>query len=241
MRIAGIISTSTVDVPGIPVSVLFTAGCNFSCPYCHNFDICRANAGYDATLDEIVEKLGNNILVEGVNISGGEPTLQPELIDLVDNLRMQQVKFIGIDSNGSRPNVIKQLAKKVNRFAIDFKLPWQDYARVINSRDNTSAINDTLMYLAHNFNGDLEVRTTIISQYHSLQSLEEMARTLRELSFSGTWVFQEYQFSKGVNPSMKGHFDSWTRQELYSVASTLGKKYQLRVALRTALRGYEKV
>jgi pyruvate formate lyase activating enzyme len=72
MRIAGIISTSTVDVPGVPVSVLFTVGCNFSCPYCHNFQICRPNAGYKTTLDEIVEKLIHNPLVEGVNITGGD-------------------------------------------------------------------------------------------------------------------------------------------------------------------------
>ncbi len=241
MRIAGIVSTSTVDVPGVPVSVLFTAGCNFHCPYCHNFDICRANAGYDASLNEIEEKLDSNILVEGVNITGGEPTVQPELHNLVDYLQKQKHSFIGIDSNGSRPDMIRQLMNKINRFAIDFKVPWQDYVRVTSSREDANAVQKTLSLLSQNFKGDLEVRTTVIRQYHTPEGLETMAKVLQELGFSGIWVLQEYQFSKGVNPNMKGCFNSLTREELYVCGSIIMKKYGLRVALRTASRGFEKV
>lgn len=241
MRIAGIISTSTVDVPGVPVSVLFTVGCNFSCPYCHNFEICRPNAGYETTLDEIVEKLIHNPLVEGVNITGGEPTLQPLLFDLIERFRKEKVAFIGIDSNGSRPTVIQQLVTKVNRFAIDFKVPWKNYALVSPSSNDSKSVKDTLAFLSQNFKENLEVRTTVVRQYHPPESLEEMARSLQDLNFRGTWVLQEYQFSKGVNPLMSGCFNSWTREELYAFGSTIMKKYSFRVALRTASRGFEKV
>ncbi len=241
MRIAGIISTSTVDVPSVPVSVLFTAGCNFSCPYCHNFDICCPRAGYDATVDEIVKKLTGNILVEGVNITGGEPTLQPELIELVDHLRKERTNFVGIDSNGSQPDVIKQLSKRVNRFAIDFKVPWCNYKLVTDSPEYARAVQDTLAFLSRHFKGDLEVRTTVIRQFHTSEALEDMAKSLQEINFPGIWVLQEYQFSKGVNQNMKGRLDPWAKEDLLAEGSTIAKQHGLRVALRTALRGYEKV
>jgi len=241
MRIAGIISTSTVDVPGVPVSVLFTVGCNFFCPFCHNFEICRPTAGNEVPLGEIVEKLSDNILVEGVNITGGEPTLQPQLVQLVTQLRDQGTYFIGLDSNGSNPGTIQQLTKLLDRIAIDFKVPWEDYQQVTKSNEALGAVHETLAFLSQNFKGNLEARTTVIRQYHTAESLKSMARSLQELEFPGLWVLQEYQFSKGVNPEMKGRFDPWAREELHSIGYALMKKYDLRIALRTASRGFEKL
>ncbi|OLS14710.1 MAG: pyruvate-formate lyase-activating enzyme [Promethearchaeota archaeon CR_4] len=241
MRIAGIVSTSTVDVPGVPVSVLFTVGCNFSCPFCHNFEICHPTAGNEVPLDEITEKLSRNILVEGVNITGGEPTLQPQLVELVKKIRARGIRYIGVDTNGSKPDIIQQLIGLVDRIAMDFKVPWEDYQRVSSSREDQEAVRNTLAFLSQNFKGNFEVRTTVVRQYHTTENLNSMARSLQQLEFRGLWVLQEYQFSKGVNPKMKGLLYSWTRDEIYSIGHDLVKNNDLRIALRTASCGFEKL
>jgi len=179
--------------------------------------------------------------VEGVIISGGEPTLQSELIDLIDLLNMRGIKFVGIDSNGSRPEIIKSLVNKVHRFAIDFKVPWENYDYVSPSRNFSIAVEQTISFLSHTFTGNFEVRTTVTRQFHSSEGLMKMGYTLQNLGFYGIWVLQEYQFSKGVNPSMKHCFAAWSRDELYAIGYRLMKECGVKVALRTATRGFEKV
>ncbi|HMF33427.1 MAG TPA: anaerobic ribonucleoside-triphosphate reductase activating protein, partial [Candidatus Lokiarchaeia archaeon] len=225
MRIAGIIDVSTVDVPKIPVIVLFVAGCNFDCPFCHNYAICRPKAGFNASVEEIAEKLGRNIVAEGVNISGGEPTIQADIIELVGQLKERGMGFVGMDSNGSQPKIIKQLAMHVNRFAIDFKAPWEDYGQVTGSDNFNVEVQETMNFLGQAFQGDLEFRTTIIREFHSTDSLVKMARYLQNLPFDGTWVLQQYQFSRGVNPAMKGAFTAWNRDEMYEHAFCLQHEY----------------
>lgn len=239
MRVAGIIDISTVDIPKIPVSVLFTAGCNFACPYCHNFAICRPSAGQEIPIEKIIDKLLTNVMVEGINVTGGEPTLQNDLVPLIQDLRERGIKFIGIDSNGSRPNVIQELAGSVNRFAIDFKAPWDHYGGVIGVQNHVLAVKESIRLVNANYQGDLELRTTVIREFHTSTSLKQMARYLHSLHFTGTWVLQQYQFSKGVNPAMKNNYHPWSYEELAAISNALKSEFDIPMALRTVNRGYE--
>jgi pyruvate formate lyase activating enzyme len=129
MILAGFQKNSFIDFPGKIGCVLFTTGCNFACPYCHNADLARgeypARIESSAVMDFLKSRRG---LLDGVVISGGEPTLNPGLFDLC-----RAVKSLGypvkLDTNGSRPEIIRQLLRRhlVDFIAMDIKAPLNEY------------------------------------------------------------------------------------------------------------------
>jgi pyruvate formate lyase activating enzyme len=134
MRIGGIQKNSLIDYPSKISCVVFASGCNFDCPYCHNPDLARPAADH-CLLDEksIVSFLKQRkTLLDGIVISGGEPTIQKELFDFC-----RLVKSIGypvkIDTNGSNPHVIKQLVDThlVDYIAMDVKTDPDRYSPLI--------------------------------------------------------------------------------------------------------------
>jgi pyruvate formate lyase activating enzyme len=76
MKIGGILDISTKDIPHKSTMVIFTVGCNFKCEFCHNKYLLQSNVGREYSIDELIEKISTNLLVSGVSITGGEPTLQ---------------------------------------------------------------------------------------------------------------------------------------------------------------------
>ncbi|TFF91459.1 radical SAM protein, partial [Candidatus Thorarchaeota archaeon] len=89
MRLATIIDISLVDVPGIPVTVIFTAGCNFDCPYCQNAEIIPLDSGTEMTVEEIVKEAQGH-LTDGYCITGGEPTIYKGLPEMLRALREEE-------------------------------------------------------------------------------------------------------------------------------------------------------
>ena len=131
MILAGLQKNSFIDYPGKISCVLFTTGCNFVCPYCHNADLAKGEYPMRIDTAEVMAFLRSRRgMLEGVVISGGEPTLDKGLIDLC-----REVKSLGysikIDSNGSRPDVLRQLLARrlVDYIAMDIKAPLDDYDR----------------------------------------------------------------------------------------------------------------
>jgi pyruvate formate lyase activating enzyme len=130
MNISGIQKLSLVDFPGVPAVVIFTQGCNMTCPYCHNpqlvyphlFETCISN-------EEILKFLKKRQhLIKGVVITGGEPTLQKDLakfIKLIKDLNF----LVKLDTNGANPIVLKDLIDKslLDFIAMDIKSPAEKY------------------------------------------------------------------------------------------------------------------
>ena len=130
MRIGGLQQTSTLDFPGLVSAVVFTAGCNFRCPYCHNYQLVRAPESLlslpaDGVLARLRPFAG---WIDGVVISGGEPTLHAGLAELC-----AAIKGLGfavkLDTNGHRPQVVEALAARglVDMVAMDLKAPLAGY------------------------------------------------------------------------------------------------------------------
>ncbi|MFX0033727.1 MAG: radical SAM protein, partial [Candidatus Hodarchaeota archaeon] len=108
MRIGGIVDISTKDIPGKTSMVIFTIGCNLNCSFCHNKYLLNPEAGRDLEIDEILDHVKSNLLVSWVSVSGGEPTLQKDIIELCKEI--QKVgKYVNIDTNGTNPEMIKRL------------------------------------------------------------------------------------------------------------------------------------
>ena len=125
MRIGGLQKSSLIDYPGKVSSVIFCVGCNFDCPYCHNPELvtgcsaCPADLSDEKIFDFLRQRVG---FLDGVVISGGEPTLQKDLVDICT-----RVKALGypvkMDTNGSRPKVLQRLIEEdlVDYIAMDLK------------------------------------------------------------------------------------------------------------------------
>jgi pyruvate-formate lyase-activating enzyme len=101
MRIGGIIDISTKDIPNKSVMVMFTVGCNLNCGFCHNKFLLNRDIGKEMFVAEIIEKIRDNRLISGVSISGGEPTLQPDIFDLCELIKSMD-KYVSLDTNNQK-------------------------------------------------------------------------------------------------------------------------------------------
>ena len=129
--IKGFLETSFVDWPGKIASVLFLPHCNFRCPYCHNHDLVTDPGQFPTVpLDDILKTLRYyRGWIDGVCITGGEPTLLPTLPELITHIK-QEGMLVKLDTNGSHPRVLKSLinAHLIDYVAMDVKAPLDRYS-----------------------------------------------------------------------------------------------------------------
>jgi len=218
MRIGGIIDISTKDIPNRATMVFFTVGCNFKCNFCHNKKLLEKNAGKDYSIDRLIELVKNNILVESVSISGGEPTLQEDLLELCKNLSQIGI-FVSLDTNGSNPEVLKTLLPYLNRVALDIKTPLKskDFERVIGIRLSPELIRRTFNILNQSMITEFEIRTTYLENLFIPKDIEEIINFLRKNKFRGTYTLQQYQYSDGVGIEYKDKFRIPTHDLLLNI------------------------
>ena len=129
MKICGLQKTTLLDFPGHVAATIFTGGCNFRCPFCHNSDLLGNDAPAAFSEDEILNFLKKRRgILEGVAITGGEPTLQPDLRDFIIKIRELGYQ-IKLDTNGYRPDVLKSLCQDglIDYVAMDIKTCKERY------------------------------------------------------------------------------------------------------------------
>lgn len=147
MIIGGLQKLSLCDYPGTPAIVIFLQGCNFNCPFCHNKQLLAATDGFKQLNrhDVLTYLKKRRSTVSAVVVSGGEPTLQPDLISFIE-----AIKSIGylvkLDTNGSRPDEICSLIQKnlIDYIAMDVKAPWQKYDLLSGKKVEHKAIRDSI-------------------------------------------------------------------------------------------------
>lgn len=196
MKIAGYLKTSLLDWPGKVSGVIFTAGCNFRCPFCHNRDLVIVSDNLEyidekALLNDLKKR---KIWIDGLVITGGEPTLQPDLIEFC-----QKVKKLGIgvklDTNGSNPEVVKKLIKEklVDFFAMDVKTEANSYQRTAclaesrraNSQEENSKLIARIKKSIKLITGsglEFELRTTVVPGIHDQECLMRMGREIKRMA-----------------------------------------------------------
>ena len=203
MRIASIIDISLVDVPGIPVTVIFTGGCNFDCPYCQNADIIPRSSGTEMPIEGIVQKCAGN-LVDGFCITGGEPTIHQDLPDLLRALQSLDL-HINLNTQGSVPSVLKKSLPFLDSVWFDIKAPPQIYTRV--SRTSTNPWNQIAESMKLLISSDVEFwpRTTFTTSLLSADDITSIMQVLDGMGFRGTYVVQNYVASAGVRDSEKAN------------------------------------
>lgn len=191
MKIGGFQKLSLLNYPEKTACTVFTAGCNFCCPWCHNSGLVSGEET-DIETVEILEYLQKRRgMLEGVCISGGEPTLQKDLPEF-----LAQVKQLGyaikLDTNGSDPELIETVLheKLTDYIAMDIKNTGTKYAETIGlSKAPLQAIRRS-MDLLRSGRIPYEFRTTVIAEYHDPEDIETMAK---ELQGAAVWYLQPFR------------------------------------------------
>lgn len=198
MKIYGYNKLTLLDYPGHLAATLFLGGCNFRCPYCHNAALIDTPAPHSPIdLWEITSFLKKRRgVLEGVCISGGEPTLHKDLPELINEIRKLDFK-IKIDTNGSRPDVIKSLTQKglIDMVAMDIKSSLENYQYAAGTTHiDKEKVVESVDFLLQ---GDLEYefRTTVVEGLFT----EQIARDIGNWLKGGDKYFlQPYKESSGV-------------------------------------------
>jgi len=178
MNIGGFQKSSLIDYPGKLSCILFLTGCNFDCPYCHNPDLVRAGAAAPSVIDPgqleafLARRQG---LLDGVVITGGEPTLQSDLTDLCRRIKDMGF-FIKLDTNGSRPKILSRLIDEglVDYVAMDLKTDPNRYAPLISKTCKPETIQASIQTILASGMSH-EFRTTCVYPLVEAEAVDIMA------------------------------------------------------------------
>ncbi len=186
MRIAGFVPCSLSDFPGHLAAVVFTQGCNWRCPWCHNPALVYPEQ-FTATFPEadiFAHLARRRRQLDGVVVTGGEPTLHPDLAAFLTRVR-QLGYATKLDTNGSRPAIVRDLlaAGLLDFVAMDLKAGWERYATAAGVPVDTAALDETLALvrasgIAH------QLRTT---RWPGLTADDEAEITARAAGSPHTW------------------------------------------------------
>src|ERR1035437_6230862 len=128
MEIKGFAPTSFIDYPGKVAAVIWTPGCNFRCPFCYNVGLVLNQPSLPSFSEmEIMNRLQKEKdFLDGLVVTGGEPTLQPDLIDFLIKIKVKNIP-VKLDTNGSQPEVLEKLINQglIAYIALDIKAPLQ--------------------------------------------------------------------------------------------------------------------
>lgn len=205
MKIGGLNKFSLSDYPGKVAAVVFTQGCNFHCPWCHNGSLIAINVPDDSLISE--EKFfqfleGRTNQLDAVVVSGGEPTIQPDLPAFV--YRIKAMGFaVKLDTNGSKPEVLKELLENnpVDYIAMDIKAPFVIYDRLTGVRSPISQIKESIELIA-NSNIDHEFRTTAVEP---LLSPEDVLSIKKLVPAGSTHRLQKFRPEHALDPALRTH------------------------------------
>jgi len=183
MKIGGFQKNSLIDFPKTIACIIFTQGCNFYCPYCHNPDlVAGSNDGTGHLLNEerifdFLERRKN--FLEGVVITGGEPTLQADLPDFCRKIKDMGYK-LKLDSNGSRPEILERLFEEslIDFISMDIKTRLKDYPLVVPGNFNVSTIRDSIRLIMEKAPA-YEFRTTCVRPLISREILNDIGDMVR--------------------------------------------------------------
>ena len=190
MKIGGLQKFSLIDYPGRISAIVFTEGCNFRCPYCHNSELVDP-AQYGPLLPEeevlsFLEKRRGKL--EAVTVTGGEPTLQADLEGFLRRLKAMGY-LTKVDTNGSNPEMLERLirGRLVDYLALDVKGPLRKYGQIVNARVETAMIRRSIELITAS-EIQHEFRTTVVRSQLDKDDLIDTAKLLKK----GLYILQSH-------------------------------------------------
>lgn len=231
MEFAGLIKQSLVDYPGEVAAVLFTRGCNFLCPFCHNAQLVvsqrlktdaagpKIEAGkleLETVLDFLKERKG---FLDGVVITGGEPTIQAELPEVL--ARFKEIGYlVKLDTNGTNPSMLEGLLREglLDYVAMDVKAPldYKSYAQAVGklSAENFLHIKSSINLL-RNAVIKVEFRTTVVPVLHTPEDIAAIAKYLEECDL---YTLQQFNPACTLDPNYS-QVTPYSQPEMQEIAN----------------------
>lgn len=203
MLIGGYQKLTLIDYPGKLATTVFTVGCSFRCPFCHNPELIELEAynTHPATEVEFIDFLKRRIgKLEGVCITGGEPLVQPDIIDFIKTLKKMGY-LVKLDTNGTRPDILRKIINEgiVDYIAMDIKNSPKGYDTASGVKSDIERIRLSIdMIMGSGI--DYEFRTTVVPGIHTLADFDEIAKWI---SGAKKYFLQEYREIKILDPNLK--------------------------------------
>jgi len=197
MKIGGLQKVTLLDYPEKVAAIVFTSGCNFRCPFCYNPTLVLPELIAESQFIPPGELLAflkkRKKYLDGVVISGGEPTLNPKLIPLLEKIKNLGYE-IKLDTNGAYPEILQTVIKRglVDYLALDIKGPLEEYEKFCGVPIEVEKIK-TSIKLVKNSSLPYEFRSTIVKGWHQQEDFEKMAQAI-----SGARLYYLQNFSPGV-------------------------------------------
>lgn len=220
MKIAGFDKLSLLNYPDMVSATVFTNGCNFLCPYCQNSAlVLDAKDNELIPEEEVLDYLKERRkLLDGVCITGGEPTIQKDLKEFIEKVKSLGLK-VKLDTNGSHPEVIKELLDNnlIDYIAMDIKTVFSKYNQIANRKVDTDALRSSID-LIKNSNIDYEFRTTVVKAF---VSYEDLIFILDYLNCK-KYYLQKFEDRQS---NIVYHLEAYSDEELKEIYSNLKEKY----------------
>jgi pyruvate formate lyase activating enzyme len=197
LRFCGFRGSSLVDYPDRVSSVLFAPGCNLRCPFCHNWRIVMEPEGPFLSEEEALDRLGERQgFIDSVVVTGGEPTIQEGLPGFLRTL--QEGGFsVKLDTNGMRPDVLRECLGLVDYVAMDFKTAPGRYGEL--GCGSSEALLESVGLLLEG-GVDYEFRCTAVPGFVDEGAILEMGRAV---SGAGLFVFQQFVAGDTLDPGFR--------------------------------------
>ena len=178
MILKGFQKTTLLDFPGRVACTVFTGGCNFRCPFCHNARLvteqdCEERVSEEEFFSFLTKRQG---ILDGVCVTGGEPLLQKDILPFL--ARIRELGFlVKLDTNGSRPDVLAQIldARLVDYIAMDLKNSKEKYAMTCGLDTYPEAIDESIAMIMRS-GVAYEFRTTVVREFHTSEDMVAMAK-----------------------------------------------------------------
>lgn len=223
MIVGGLQKLSLVDFPGKVIAIVFTKGCLFRCPYCHNPDLVLPNRGTELPIEEVKRFLeARKDFLDGVCVSGGEPTLHKDLPDFLRYLK-DLGYAVKLDTNGVTPEMVKECIdnKLVDYFAMDLKQTWEKYQSIANLSPGKERFIENCketFSIIQNSSVDHEWRTTVLPGIHTTDDFVEMVSWMKP---GEKYFVQDINYKVTLDPLL----DSKKRIDVVSLVQTLQSKF----------------
>ncbi|HHV09310.1 MAG TPA: anaerobic ribonucleoside-triphosphate reductase activating protein [Clostridiales bacterium] len=228
MKIHGFNKLTLLDYPGHMAATVFLGGCNMRCPFCHNASlVTRAASQPTLPAEEVLNTLfRRRHLLEGICITGGEPTLNPGLTDFIRQLKSYDFK-VKLDTNGTNPALLKVLVQDglIDYIAMDIKNSKAKYAPTSGIAGlELDKIEESVDFLLSGLL-DYELRTTIVKELHTREDMRSIGEWI---AGAKAYYLQSYQASGDI---IEPGFNPYPKEELEAFTAIL-KPYVNRISLR---------
>ncbi len=210
LTVAGLIPFTTIDFPGKLAAVIFLQGCPLRCPFCHNRALQIEGTPTDIGWPEIDVFLANRRRqLDGIVLSGGEPLKNPQVLDLITQIKNQGYQ-VGVHTSGVYPDILERALPSLDWVGLDIKAPWDKYA-LLTGRGQVAPLVQKSLDLLLQSGKAFETRTTCDPRY---LSRADIATIGRDLSGRGVrcYVLQKYRTFEGdSNPPEESAIASFFR------------------------------